>query len=95
MNILATIEGIAKHTHKHRCDECDRKLIHGRGYRDLTISDNGTIYHYKLCGRCARWADIFVSDTNEYEWEIGAIDEYREDVLRSLLEKRKRLRAKL
>lgn len=86
---------IAKRNHKAPCNECGCRIKKGRGFRALVFEDCGSIGTYKLCGRCARWADIFESDTGEREWAAGDIEQYRFDAIRDALGVRNRKRKAL
>lgn len=81
---------VARRDHKACCCECQRRILKGRKFRDGTLSDRGEIYHYKVCGRCARWVDKFVAETGEIEWAHGDIKKYRFDVIRDEVRRRKK-----
>lgn len=67
-----------KRAHRAPCEECRRKLTRGMYYRSIRLKDDcDGIYTYKLCGRCARWADMY----DECEWAIGDIEEFRKESL--------------
>lgn len=83
-------DAVAKRKHRRACDECKGTIKRGRPYRALTLLDNERPYTYKLCGRCARWADEFERKTGECEWSLGDIEQYRFDAIREMLALRKK-----
>jgi hypothetical protein len=90
MEILKSEERTAKRRHTRGCDECRKSIDRGARFRVTTIVDVGSVHRYKLCARCARWADLFADETGECEWSQGDVDQFRYDYLRDYLGVRKR-----